>query len=229
MKYTHAIVASFSCLLFASSIHAAIVFADDFSNDGALAGSTPDVGGSNWAGSGSFQVSGGVLDMTTGAQTNNNVNFTALGAGEVLTATINVSSLGAGSSWGGVNLFAGPNATGNEVGINSQGSSWGIDANTNGGNQTSGDSTAGTITFVYDFDSGAYTWTSPDGTVITEAGSEPLNAGETYQSIRIADANAGANFTIDSITIDISPVPEPSAALLGVFAGLGLLTQRRRK
>ncbi|MBB5351662.1 hypothetical protein HNR46_001901 [Haloferula luteola] len=219
-------------LLSAASVaplHAATVFADDFSEtDGTeISGKAPDVG-SAWTGTAPTIVAG-TYD-STGAGRGTFGNFTvALGAGQVLTLTYDSMVPNGGAffttGWAGVSLYAG----GSErlfTGDSGVDTIWSVDqAAVLGLNLSSpGDSTEITsVTLQYYYDTGAWAFSTTSGVNLSGTGL----AFEAFDQIRIANGSGG-DIRIDNLNVDISAVPEPSASLFAGLSVLGLGFLRRR-
>lgn len=207
--------------------HAALVFADDFSEaDGtAIIGKAPDIG-SNWSGT-APTISAGSFD-TSGAGREAYGNFTlALGSGQVLTMSYDALLPSAGAfftgGYGGVSLYsdAGERIFTGDLGIDTN---WGVDQAVVLGAQASSDSTIPTTaTLQYFFDTGEWSFTTTSGVNLSGTGL----SGEALNRLRIANG-AGGDIRVDNLTVDISAVPEPSSALLSGLAVLGFGLWRRR-
>ncbi|WP_353565705.1 PEP-CTERM sorting domain-containing protein [Haloferula sargassicola] len=210
-----------------STGHAATVFADDFSEpDGTtIIGKAPDVG-SAWTGT-APTISAGTFD-TTGAGRAAFANFSvALGAGQVLTLTYDTLLPAGGAfftgGYAGVSLYAGGSEqvfTG-DLGIDTF---WGVDQPAVGGAHASTDNTAATTaTLTYFFDTGAWSFTTLSGANLSGTGV----SGVAFDQLRIANGNGG-DIRVDNLMVDISAVPEPSAALLLGLSAAGIGLRRRR-
>lgn len=209
--------------------HGAVVFFDDFSEapGTAIDGKSADVGGP-WSEPNGATVSGdGTLD-TTGAGRVAFANFTsALGAGQILTLSYDTFALPNFFSGGyaGVSLYVGGSEqlfTGDLGGD----TVWGLaQAVVGGDNPDPGGDTTGetSATFTYNFDSGAWTFTTLAGVDMSGTGV----AGAAFDRLRVANGNGG-DINVDNITVDISAVPEPSIAVLSGLALVGLGMRRRR-
>ena len=186
------------------------IFSDDFSTDGTLNGSTPDIGG-NWnvTDSTSQSITNGIVDTSEGSSTM--LAFadfsSALTTGEILTLTFTSEELGSGtfanSSWAGVSLLEGGLAGTEQFFIGNIGSDpdhgWGIGGFAVTPALLSPLVTAAsqTAVFTYDYDSGAWTL-SVGGS--TDSGSAV--AGMALNTIRIgAESNLGGNIAVSSINI----------------------------
>ncbi|XAL99117.1 PEP-CTERM sorting domain-containing protein [Phycisphaeraceae bacterium D3-23] len=225
MKTQVVLTALTAAALFAGSANAALVFADDFSEaDGTLIdGKAADVGGP-WSETGGAQITGGIMDTTGGARTGFADFTNALGAGEVLTLTVDAAEASGNffNGFAGVSLFIG----GSErifVGHPFNSGSWGVDGGAIGGPNTTGNTTEdNTAVFTYVYDTGAWTFSLSSG----ENLSGTAAANEAYDRLRFANGDNG-DLAIDALSVDISNVPEPgSLALLGLG---GLMIARRRR
>lgn len=207
--------------------HAAIVFADDFSEaDGtAIIGKAPDVG-SAWTGN-APTVSGSSFD-STGAGREAYGNFTApLAAGQTIRLSYDTLALSGNNffsgGYAGVSLFV----AGSEqafTGDTGGAAFWGVDQPAVGGAHISTDATAVTsAVFNYAYDTGAWSFATASGVSLSGTGS----AGVAFDRVRIANGSGG-DIRIDNLSVEISAVPEPgSLALLGLsILGIGL---RRRR
>lgn len=207
------------------------VFLDTFSlaPGTSIVGSAPDIGGV-WTGNGGAGPvaisAANTLDTSGDGRTLFSTFTSSLGAGQQLTLSYDTLALGGNnffSGWAGVSLYAGG---GEKMFTGSPGTpSWGVDGGDIGGQQGSGNTTAVTsATFTYLYDSGAWTFTTLSGVNMFGTGT----AGLALDELRVANG-AGADINLDNLTVNISPVPEPtSLALLGL-GGLGLALYRRRR
>lgn len=208
--------------------HAAVVFSEDFSeSDGtSIIGKSPDVG-SPWTGTAPF-ISGSSFYIEGGSSDARATFTSALGAGQVLTLTYETLPMdegiyfGSGSGFAGVSLFVG---AGERIFIGDliDNTFWGLSGITDSG--ISADATAvTTVSFSYAYDTGAWAFTTGSG--VSQSGIA-ASQGEAFDRIRIANYG-GSSIRVDNLTVDISPVPEPSVALLSGFLMAGLGVYRRR-
>lgn len=224
-----------------SDCKGATVFLDTFSQTPgtALAGSAADIGGTWFDGNGSGgDISAENSFNTSGAGRLLFDSFTStLGAGQVLTLSYDTVSPAStqlyNGCWAGVSLYSGYTGgnSGSEqmfLGAVSQ-TSWGKDGGAIGGSEVGGDTVlVNHLILTYAYDTGAWTFTS-DGSTLSGIGTANL----ALNGLRIANGGTdGAghygDINLDSLTVDISPVPEPSSmALVGIGAGLLLIFRRR--
>ena len=217
-----------------SVTQAAIVFQDDFSEaDGtALNGKAPDIG-SNWnvtVGSAGLNVNGGSVD-TQGAARAAFGGFTALGAGERLTLTYDTVATGGTfftAGFAGVSLFVGGSGGSEPFFTGDPGSggaaSWGVVGIGAGGDQITADTTVATsATFVYTYDTGAWTFTTTSGINLAGTGTANL----AIDTLRFANGGGG-DIAVDNFAVDISAVPEPSSSALLGLGGIALMLRRRK-
>jgi len=205
------------------------VFSDDFSEAPGtpIIGKSPDVG-SAWTGTdnGTAVSAMNSLDTTGNGRTLFGAFTSSLGAGEVLTLSYDTLALGGDNffvGWAGVSLYAGG---GEKMFTGSPGlPSWGVDGGDIGGQQGSGDTTAVTsATFIYAYDTGAWSFTTLSGVNLSGTGT----SGLALDQLRVANGN-NADINLDNLLVDISAVPEPSSiALVGAGMGLLLVLRRRR-
>lgn len=218
------------CSMVASSVHADIVFFDDFddANGTAIDGKAADTGGP-WTETGGSVVTNppGIVD-TTGAARVAFADLTrTLGAGEQLTLVYDGADTAGDFSAGfaGVSFFTG----GTEqifVGNPNNFANWGVIGNAIGGAQTTNNATEdSTATFTYTFDTGDWTFALDTGGNL--AGT--ATAGLAIDRLRFANG-AGGDLAIDSLSVDFSPtaVPEPTSAFV-LLGGLGLAMLSRRR
>jgi uncharacterized repeat protein (TIGR02543 family) len=180
------------------------VFSEDFSTDGSLDGTTPDIGG-NWnVTSGSITVASGVAD-TQGSTSMKlaYADFTrALTTGETLKLTINTAETAgvfATSGWAGISLYSGGSGGTEQIFMGSLGmvNGWGVDGSmvtkTSTSPLVSGESQ--NVQFTYDYDSGAWTFTI-GGQVLSGTAS----TGIAFNTVRIGcDINNLANIAATQI------------------------------
>jgi hypothetical protein len=236
----------------AAHASAALVFSDDFSSDGTLVGSTPDLGG-NWTQTGTVATnpitvaSGSAALVASGqdvyAAFSESVPTTA-GNSIVTTFDLTVSNVqssgdyflhlsdpvGTTSNFYG-RIFARPSAT---VGFYQLG----IASNSGTGTVT----TYGTVdlalgqtievsmtwTFVAGPANDAFSLTT-DGTSYLSGYTWTGNAEPATQvsavNLRQGGSGTGPSLTVDNL--EVSAIPEPAVALLGSLGLLGLLLRRR--
>lgn len=85
-----------------------------------------------------------------------------------------------------------------------------------------------TILLDYDLDTGLSSLTVNGGTTITTANAGSTGVSLTAFGLRQSNSSPDETITIDNLVIsDSTMVPEPSTAILGSFALLGLLRRRR--
>jgi hypothetical protein len=217
--------------IFAPAVgHGALVFSDDFSEPAGtlIDGKAADIGGP-WSETGGGTVSAaGTFDTTGAARTAFGGFTSALGAGQVLTLSYDTFALGNFFSGGyaGVSLYVGDSEqlfTG-DLGSDTV---WGVAQAVVGGEDTpdpGGDATGETsATFTYDYDSGAWTFTTLAGVDMSGTGLP----GAAFDQLRVANGSGG-DINVDNITVDISAVPEPSIAVLSGLALASLGMRRRR-
>ena len=208
---------------------AALVFSDDFdeASPTALAGKAPDLGSGTWTGS-SFQVAGGALATTSGTGGAYGTFTTALSADNTLTLQFSTLDFVFSNDWGGVSLYSGGGerifvGDGGGVAANTFWGVFGPGSTIVGGGNTGDTTAATTATLTYEYDSGAWTFSTSSGGALS--GTAP--SGLALNQVRIERGGA-TNFTLDNLSVDISPtIPEPSAALLS-FLGFGAVLRRRR-
>lgn len=217
---------------------AATIFSDDFSeaNGTVINGKAADVGGA-WVENTTtnIAVQNSAVD-TSGAARLLFAPFTRpLAAGERLTLTFNsdtVNLFRGGGAYAGLSLYTdyvnGGN-TGNErifVGDTSASSAgWGTEqAGGTPSIQSTDTSLPATVTFTYDYDTGAVAL-SVNGTL---EGTATYNSGLALNALRIANGNGG-DIKVNDVTVSAAPVPEPATGSLIVLAGAAALTRRRRR
>jgi len=200
--------------IFAGSVasDAAVVFADDFSYpDGTtLSGRTPDVGSGTWTGGGGWKVNGDAVSLVGGSDSVYGYFTSALSAGQKLTLVFDTQAVTGflGSSWAVLSLF---DSAGNErCYIGDPGgpnTCWGaggsiVNATTNDSNQ------ANTATYTYDFDTGAWTF-STNGGSFSGTGAP----GVALDHLRIASGGTSdypaGNMKLGGITISIESTVVP--------------------
>ena len=208
--------------------NAAVVFADDFSYvDGtAVAGQTPQVGAGTWTGGGGWQVNGGAVALVGGSDSIYGYFTTALGAGQVMTITIDTQAITGflGSSWAVVSLY--DNLNNETCYLGDPGGPttyWGIGGSI--ANVTTSDSNqANTATFSYAYDTGNWAFSTNGGTY-TGTGT----AGLALDHLRIASGGTSdtppGNMKLDDITVSL--IPEPGSAVLAAMGALALCRRRR--
>ncbi len=197
----------------------ATVFLDTFSQTPgtAVVGSTPDVGGGVWTGSGPNISPANTYDTTiptaSGSYTAFDTFTSALGPGKILTLDYDtlVPSTGTNNvftGWGGVSLFSGGTGGTEEIFTgNSALGSWGTDGagsfwTDRFHQETDGDSNVvNHIHFTYNFNTGAITFSTDNGGY---SGTE--EAGVVLNALRIGNG-AGDQLNIDNLTVDISAIP----------------------
>jgi hypothetical protein len=224
------------CIAAALPASAAIVAADDFddANGTLLHGKAADVGGA-WRvtqGGGDLDVLGGVLD-TSGAGRTGFLDFAGgktLGPGEVLTMTLTTLSPPGNNffsgGWAGFSFFS----EGSEVmfiGDTGGGEFWGLDqALTSGTVVSDNNEPNATAIFTYAFDSGAYDLTVNGVSELAGTGAANLAVDE----FRFENGNGG-DLVMESVLVDISQVPEPSAFVLfgAAVAGCAAVARFRRR
>ncbi|MBK1884537.1 PEP-CTERM sorting domain-containing protein [Luteolibacter pohnpeiensis] len=210
-----------------SASHAAMVFADDFSEPSgtAIIDKAPDIG-SPWTGSAPTISSSNTFDTTGAPRAAFGAFTSALGAGQMLTLQYDTLNVSGGNffsgGYAGVSLYVGGNErvfTGDTGGAEV----WGVDGGAIGFQASSDTTSTTTATFMYWFDTGEWTFTTTSGVSLAGSG----NPGEAFDNLRIANGNGG-DINVDNLTVDISAVPEPSSiAMLGLF-GVALGMKRRR-
>jgi PEP-CTERM motif len=224
----------------ATMSYASIELQDDFSNDGALVGSTPDVGGSIWdahsgAGAKPIQVVSGeaVVVESSGSGEDDSAHFLngAVTAGQTLTADFDVTITSQGdpvtplyfahfrneTTFFGARIWiTTPVTSGFGLGFSNGGS---IDAT------WPSDLAFGTtyhITTSYDFDSGDTYLSVDGGTPIYSAGF----AGDAFSNYAFRQ-NTGGNSTMYIDNLVVTKVPEPATLALLGLGGLMIVSRRR--
>jgi len=207
---------------------AAVVFADDFSEaDGtAIVTKLPDVGQA-WTGSGP-NIVGGTYDSSGAGRATYGKFTTVLGAGQALTMTYDVLPVGGnnffsgGGGYAGVSLYVAGSeqAFTGDLGNNTF---WGVDQAAVGGGHVSTDATLpATATFNYNYDSGAWSFTTTSGVNLSGIGA----AGKAFDEVRIANGQGG-DIHLDNLSISINAVPETSSLALLGLGGFAFLRRRR--
>ena len=207
------------------------VFLDTFSeNPGtAIVGQPADIGGT-WTdnnGSANGLTVGPAHSLNT--QGNGRAVFNALtstlGPGEILTLSYDTVNDGntppLNNGFAGVSLYSGF-VNGNNPGAekiftgNPSASAWGVDG-VIGRNVGSDNALVNHLNFTYNYDSGAWTFTSNG---FSASGTGPSNL--PLNGLRVANGN-GADIDVDNVTVNISPVPvvtrgaQPSVATIYSF------------
>lgn len=216
-----------------------IVFQDDFNGTNGTA-STPETGGS-WT-TGKYKITGNALDSRTSADFMSAAFTRTLGAGEILTLTFTTSGGAFKADEAlGFTLYdqdtAGEGLRNASVGKQAQGTVWLGHPGFGSGTALSSDiGVVATLTYTYTFDTGAWTLHATDG-MNSDLVSGTDTAGHAMNSLQFMDrttsphnASNDSFLLIDSVSADISAVPEPAttAVLLGLGA-LGVVLYRRRK
>lgn len=206
------------------------IFSDDFSVNGPLNGSTPDIGGTWDVDSGSFVVSGGVVSTFIDPDPAYDIAFgsftRALTAGETLTLTFETTTSGgtfSGTGWAGISLYE--NAVEKVFLGGPAVSEWGTGADL-GVNVFSPSITAAAQTAVFNYVFNTGSW---DFTVASQQISGTTTANLAFDQIRIgADIDNIKDIAVSGINVSV--VPEPASAMLVILgAGVGLLIHRARR
>ena len=218
-------------MLAITNVQAAVtVFSDDFSDDGILNGSSPDIGGTWDVENGPLTISGGSVVLPySGTYTAFAALTQTLGVGQTLTLNYETTASANSGSWVGLSLFVG-GVTGSEeifTGLPGNSTEWGVDGNAVGSHKGTGMTLGGrSVTFSYVYDTGAWSL-DVDGSQISNTG----DSGVAIDAIRIGAGN-NASMTFSDITVQFdggAAVPEPTTlGLIGV-ALVGLCGLGRRK
>ncbi len=208
---------------------AEVIFSDDFSVAGSLNGSSADIGGTWNVNSGSFVVSGGVVDTSSysGDPDLAFASFTRdLTAGETLTLTFQTTASGgtfSGGGWAGLSLYENGSEKvflgGPSISEWGTGSDLGVHVFT-----PSITAAAQTAVFEYVFNTGSWNFT-----VNSQQISGTTTANLAFDQIRIgADTDNIKDIAVSDINVSV--VPEPASAMLVVFgAGVGMVIHRARR
>ena len=222
------------------------VFLDTFSGTpgSAIAGTAANIGGIWYDGNGN----GGNISAENSFDTSGNGrllfdSFTAtLGAGQVITLAYDMVSPTPGDEvggpyngcWAGVSLYSG--YTGGSSGTEQMfeglvsTTSLGKDGSALGGAQGSGDtSMINRLTLTYAYDTGAWTFTSDNGS-LSGIGTPDL----ALNGLRIGNGGSdGAghygDINLTDLSVGISAVPEPASTALFGLGALGLALYHRRR
>ena len=214
-----------------TNAHSAVtVFSDDFSDDGNLNGSSPDIGGTWDVAAGPLTISGGSVVLPYSGEYQAFAALTqTLGVGQIMTLNYETTASENSGSWVGLSLFVG-GVTGSEeifTGLPGNSAEWGVDGNAVGSHKGTGMILGGrSVTFSYVYDTGAWSL-DVDGSQISNTG----DSGVAIDAIRIGAGN-NASMTFSDITVQFdggATVPEPTTpGLIGV-ALVGLCGLGRRK
>jgi hypothetical protein len=234
-----------------------IIYQDDFSTSGALNGSTPDVGASNWTSSTLFTSDGSVASRTasSSSQASATLPFTVV-AGNIyeLRATLSVTATsGSGSRWISLGFFDSTLAT-NENSPQQDNGPWmllrydlgsvsGTDPNTivffssTSASAVNFDETADgrtNVDVLLTLDTTGTLWTvgmEVDGTVfdLNGVGAGTLFQYTTNPTIALVGFNTTANTAVNVDNFSLVAVPEPSGPWLAALGAGGLVLRRRRR
>lgn len=210
------------------------LFSDDFSEaNGTLINNKPaDIGGNITVteGGADLDIQAGSVE-TQGARRVINFPFTQpITANDILTVTVGYLESGGtffSGGFAGFRLMAGA-TTLTEVGFfgdpsnSTAGYYVGASSAGTGGFQSTQATEPGNLVFTYVYNTGAATL-SFNG---TQLGTTTLAAAQPIRALQ-AENNGGGDQHFTSVVA--TAVPEPTTALMGVFAGTGLLALRRRR
>ena len=213
------------------------VFADDFSdaNGTPVDGKGSDVGrGWEQTSGGGISVQNGQITTTGGARVIFGEFNDTLSEGETLNFSFSTEDTANGnffsSGFAGVSLFDDEGVERIFIGDPSNATTWGLRQSGLNFDSIISDEMA-TAEFIYDFDSGDYSFLL-DGALLDQG---MISAGLELDSFRIAN-NDGGDITLSNVSADFSvaAVPEPASvtiwSILGMgLAGFGFYRARRKK
>jgi hypothetical protein len=250
-----ALCSAFLLGLFTSAGRAEIIAADDFSSDGALVGTTPDVGGI-WTAFGAagvepIQVTDGAAHVLKAPATRESATIdwgTGLQAGETVYVGFDVTVSPTGFVINDSDLFGAMDGPGGLLSnfiwltTHAQGDfTLGLALGNSLEMAWSDPLTLGQTYRVvqsYDYDSKLGSlWIDPTNESSTSIGNSPTTFSSPYEQYswlqgRERSGNAAdieiENFIVATTFNEAAAVPEPSSLLLGLAVGLGILTARDR-
>lgn len=221
------LVGLFSVACMVATSHAAIVFADDFSEPSgtAIIGKSPDIG-SLWTSTNGSDplVSASNTLNTAGAARALFSSFTGtVGVGDRLTLSFDTQSFSDNfNGYSGVSLY---DSIGERIFVgNTDATGWGMDGNVTGNVPSNpvNNTAITSVTFTYLYNSGAWTLNTTGGVNLSGIGTP----GVALNRLRVANGDGG-DIQLDNLRVDVSAVPEPSSIALLGLGGLALLRRRR--